>query len=423
MPPPYLPRSMFRRFHLLLPSAASPWEAWSCPSASTSTLLETTAAPARPAKASGPLTIALPAKSCRTLALLLPSQDPKIIRQLAFAQLEKRGLAAATPEHTRFHCHAIPAPQGTSIISIDVVAPEAAAALLPLQPLGLLPSARCYLLPQGPLVLAIEHQRLVLWAAHRSHLIHTHILSSPRANLAQIASEIHLASLTLLQQNLLPEVTALQLWGDFSPAETDALRAALPWPVSAQPRPNPDPAHCAQVRSALLLPSANRSSHRSRQRLLLKVAAAAALLAAALYGTIQPFRALAALENQAAHMDQAINAASGSNLQQKALSDLVRASQERWSALRMALDSRRYPLIQLNHLTRTLGQGNLVLERFEAKGPDLSLSGTAQSALEAYRYFSAINTDPDLRLYDWSMVQPVLAATGTASFQIKGKMR
>ena len=414
---------MFHRFTLLLPSSsAAQWEAWSCPSATSTTLLETTEAPARPAKSSAPLTIALPAKSCRTLALLLPSQDPKVIRQLAFAQLEKRGLAAATADLTPFHCHAIPAPHGASILSIDLLAPEAAAAFAPLQPLGLLPAPRCYRLPDGPLILAIEHDRLVLWAAHRGSLIHSHLLSSPRSDLPQVASEIHLASLSLLQQNLLPSVTSLELWGDFSPAAADALRAALPWPVRAQPRPDPDPARCAALRSARLLPSLGRSALRPRQRLLLKTAAAALLAAALLWGSLQ-YRTLRALEKQSAQMEQTISASSGANLQQKALSDLVRASQERWLALRMALDPRRYPLVQLNNLTRALGSGGLVLERFEAKGPDLAVSGTAESALEAYRYFTAVGADPDLRLYDWSMVQPVITQTGSASFQMKGKMR
>jgi len=101
----------------------------------------------------------------------------------------------------------------------------------------------------------------------------------------------------------------------------------------------------------------------------------------------------------------------------------LRATQERWQGLRMALEPRRYPMIHLNSFTRGLGEGNIVLRRFECKGPELAVSGTANSAKEAYSYYSTVSADPELRIYDLSMVQPVIAPNGKAQFQIKGKMK
>ena len=64
-----------------------------------------------------------------------------------------------------------------------------------------------------------------------------------------------------------------------------------------------------------------------------------------------------------------------------------------------------------------------MLTRFESKIADLSVSGTARSAKDAYTYFNAISKDGPLGVYAWSMIQPNIAADGSAAFEIKGKMR
>jgi hypothetical protein len=66
---------------------------------------------------------------------------------------------------------------------------------------------------------------------------------------------------------------------------------------------------------------------------------------------------------------------------------------------------------------------SVVLTRFESKVSELTVTGTARSAKDAYTYFNAISKDGPLGVYSWSMIQPGIAADGTASFEIKGKMR
>jgi hypothetical protein len=51
------------------------------------------------------------------------------------------------------------------------------------------------------------------------------------------------------------------------------------------------------------------------------------------------------------------------------------------------------------------------------------VSGTAQSAGEAYHYFTTVTTDQDLKICAWSMAEPNLTNDGTAKFELKGKMR
>ena len=414
---------MFSRFTALIPATANAWDVWSCPSGTSCQLLETTSGPGFPDKLPGRVIGALPALMCRTIALRIPSQDSKTSRQLAFVQLEKRGLAAATPAQTAFECYSIPQPGGGALLSVDVVALEATAAFDGMKPISFICAARCYLLPDGPLILMEEQGRLVLLAACQGTLLHSHIISADRAQCAQVAAEIRLASLSLLQQELLPAITGLEFWGDFPATETAALGLALSLPVRIKPRPVPDPARIAALSSTRLLSAPARAVERVRRLRSRKWLAAAAVLVLLLLWAGQQHRALIALEMQATRLEEMIQAASGKNLEEKAVHAKLRAAQERWQGLRMALEPKRYPLIQLNSFTRCLGAGSVVLGSFESKGPELSLSGTAQSALEAYTYYSTVGADPELRIYELSMVQPAIAADGTAAFQIKGKMR
>jgi hypothetical protein len=89
----------------------------------------------------------------------------------------------------------------------------------------------------------------------------------------------------------------------------------------------------------------------------------------------------------------------------------------------MALEPRRYPVAHLDGLTRCLTSGDVVLTRFESKVSDVSVGGTARTAMDAYNYFNAVSADSALGVYSWSMLQPSIGADGSATFEIKGKMR
>ena len=414
---------MFRRFTAFLPATLPRWEVWSCPASASATLRETTKDTTLPDKSAGNIIIALPARQCRTLAMRIPSQDSKTVRMLAYAQLEKRGLAAATVEQTAFECYTIPQPEGGAILSVDVIAPGATAPWASLKPAALLAAARCYSIPPGVLILAEEQGTLVLWLARDGVLIHSHIVSASRQQLDQLAVEIRITALTLQQQKLTPEISRVECWSHFTDAENTALSAALGMPVLLGTRPDPDPILIHKFSTSRLLPSTGRAALRGRQLRSWKWVAASVMAGLALFWWMSQHQSLAALEDKARGLQAAIDAAAGSNPEEKALTQKVLATQAQWQGLIMALEPRRYPLIQLNGVTRCLGAGSVVLSRFECKGPETAVAGTAQSAGEAYTYYSTIIADPALRLYEWSMVQPVIAANGSASFQIKGKMR
>ena len=68
--------------------------------------------------------IGLPAQECTTLTLTLPTADESLFADMAFAQLEKRGLAPAGYDSTVFAYHIIERQPGESQISVDVLPPD-----------------------------------------------------------------------------------------------------------------------------------------------------------------------------------------------------------------------------------------------------------------------------------------------------------
>lgn len=415
---------MFPRFTVLLPDAAPRWERWWCPSKTTSTLAGTTEGPALPEKLPGRLILGLPSRACRTFAVRIPSQDAKTARRLAVMQLEKRGLAtAADPDQTPFECHLTPLASGGAVLSVDTVSAASVAEFLPLKPAALIPAARCFPLPERSLVLTWEQEHGVLLAGNGGRLVHAQLLSAPLDRLDQMAAEIRITALTLFQQGLVPEITGLEIHGHFPEADAAMLGAAADLVVSTRPRPAPDPELTARFSSARLLPAQGRAASRGQRLRLLKMAAAVAVAGAVLLWWAGEKRSLSALEKRAAELEGIVSSSAASHSGEQALGDRVRGTQERWQGLRMALDPKRYPMLHLNSITRCLGESGVVLTRFESKGPDLGVTGTAGSAAEAYTFYTAVNTDPELRVYDWSMVEPVIAANGMASFNLKGKMR
>jgi hypothetical protein len=418
---------MFRRTTVILPAADAHWEVWRCGRGS---IWHGSASdPAEGANGSGAVAVALPARSCRTFAFPAPTDDRQLVRKLAFAQIEKRGLTAAGPDQTPFDCHLMETGGGRSVVSVDVVTPEAVASLHGTRATVVLPSARLFPIPEGRLVVVEEQGRLVLCAGSRGRLLHSQIVSATRDLNGHAAPEIRIASLALRQQGVLDEITGIELWGDFSADDAAELGNQLSLPVTARARPAPDGPALRREGGTRLLPPAARQALQRRRRAALRWIAALALLVPPLWWAADRRRELTALESEAARIEATLDipTTSDSDLADqeriRAENDLVSAAQNRWASLRMALEPRRYPVAHLDGLTRCLSAAEVVLTRFESKVSEISVSGTARSAMDAYQYFNAVSKDGPLGVYAWSMAQPSLGADGSASFELKGKMR
>lgn len=418
---------MFQRTTLMLPAADSHWEMWRCGSGCV--WQGSADDPAGGAPGNTPVMIALPARSCRTFAFSVPTEDRQLVRKLAFAQLEKRGLTTASAEQTPFDCHIMEQGGGRSLVSVDVATPEATASLTGSRVSAAAPSARLFSLPPGKLVVMEEQGRLVLCAGSGGRLLHSQIVSATRDLNGHAAPEIRIASLALQQQGVIREVNGIELWGDFSAADAHELSGQLGLEVQAKARPAPDRPSVRREGGTLLLPRATRLALRRRRLGALRWAALAALIMPLVWWIHGQRKILTDLEAEAARIEATLNipsVSSGDTADQeriRAEHDLVTAAQARWAALRPALEPRRYPVAHLDGLTRCLTAADVVLTRFESKVAEISASGTARSAMDAYNYFNAVSQDGPLGVYAWSMVQPAIAADGSASFEMKGKMR
>jgi hypothetical protein len=238
-----------------------------------------------------------------------------------------------------------------------------------------------------------------------------------------------MVSLALEQAGVVSEITGVELWGEYSPADALHLGDQLDLPVETKSRPAPRTSHVRRDASAQLLPASARQALRRRRLLALRWVVVAALVLPLAWSIISARRKLHALESEAGRIESTLSGANqpgGQNAEQdrlRAEHALVTAAQARWSALRMALEPRRYPMATLDGLSRCLTAADVVLTRFESKLVDVSVSGTARSAKDAYTYFNAVTKDPTLGVYAWSMLPPGIAANGSATFEMKGKMR
>jgi hypothetical protein len=415
------------RTTLILPAAETGWEVWRC-NGSSSEWKGAATDPTKGAEGSRSVVVALPARSCRTFAFSAPTEDRQLLRKLAFAQVEKRGLTNVSAEETPFDCHVLEQGGGRSVVSVDVLTSEAAASMNGANPRAILPSARLFPIPEGRLVVVEEHGRLVLYAGAGGSLLHTQIVSATRDLNGHAAPEIRMASLALQQQGVLADVTGIELWGDFSVADADELSAQLDLPVEGKSRPAPDSPALRRKASTRLLPAASRQALRRRHLGALRWVVIACLVLPLVWWVYGERRKLTALEAEAASIEATLDvpgsgekAADQDRL--RAEHELVTAAQARWAALRMALETRRYPVAHLDGLTRCLTAGDVVLTRFESKITDVSVGGVARSAMDAYNYFNTVSADGPLGVYSWSMLQPGIGADGSATFEIKGKMR
>jgi hypothetical protein len=413
---------MFQNTTVILPSAGTHWEVWRCGRAP---VWQGQAEDPATAANGGGVVVALPARACRTFAFSAPTEDRQLVRKLAFAQLEKRGLTQTGGEPVPFDCRVMEQSGGRTVVSVDVLMPGAAATLSSAKAAAAAPSARLFPIPQDKLVVMEEQGRLVLCAGSGGRLLHSQIVSATRDLNGHAAPEIRIAALALQQQGVLHEVKGVELWGDFTGEEAKELSRQLELPVEATARPAPD---CALVRregGTQLLPAASRQQMRRRRLGWMKWAALALLPVAPAWWIYDKHRELAEVEAEAARMESTLDvpADTAADAEVRAGHALVTAAQARWSSLRAVLEPRRYPVAHLEGLTRCLAAADVVLTRFESKVSEVSVSGTARSAMDAYNYLNAVSADKPLGVYAWSMAQPALANDGTANFELKGKMR
>src|SRR5436190_24257994 len=292
---------MFQSTTVLLPAPGAHWEVWIC--GRICVWKGTAENPAQTAQNAGRLVVALPARSCRTFVFSALTEDRQLVRKLAGAQLEERGLMTGNSDQTPFDCHVIETSAGRSLVSVDVVTPEAAASLRSTKAAGALPSARLFNLPADKLVVMEEQGRLVLCASRGGRLMHSQIVSATRDLNGHAAPEIQIAALALQQQGVVDEITGVELWGDFSASEVNDLSGQLSLPVLTKARPAPDNNALRREGGTRLLPVSARQALQRRRLGLLKWVAMAAVILPIAWWAYHSKQKLAEVEAEAARIE------------------------------------------------------------------------------------------------------------------------
>lgn len=360
----------------------------------------------------------LPVTWCRTLPLHLPRAEADLLDEMIRAQLEKRGLMTAAAG--AYSARLVHEEGNQCLVTVDALT-EA-----PAQQGATIPDCASYvaavrLRPPAPgcLVLLEEQGRLVLVAARRGYPVAAMALGPSTMGGDELVREIQPAVASLLHQDVITpaDATALQLWTDLPEEMLDELRRWLPVPVERVKPPRPGSAHvnAAPALAGKLIPPPvieARNSRSRRKRLLIMTALVAVLYAAAVFFGHQHVQAQ---EHELTRLQQRL-------VEVVEPAREVRESAERWRQLQPSLNPNRFPVVQLDLMTRLMPPSGLVITKFESRPDRVRLEGTARDAQVAFQFYEDIRADPRLRDFDWSMPQPRVRDDRAASFTIQGNL-
>lgn len=399
---------MIHRNPVLLPTEKEDWELW------THTRLSRID---DPATLNGqPLHFGLPLDYCRSFPLLLPSKDPKLFRDLVYAQLEKRHLVSPT-SNARYDYEAIERTDEGTLVRVDIVNRELPRSWEDKKALSFATSLRYYQFPPERAVLLRERGRLVLVINRSGRLLFGSILNQTGQLDAEVATEIQTAMVSLSARGFLKApIEGIELWGNFPPGQIEQLRQALSLPLTQREHPQPEGSR-RPSNGALLPPSVDIGAKKRRK--ILYVSLSVAMVLVAYLMVLKSFRdRLTDLQAQISAQEENL----GENTSESAT---YSASQERWEAMANVIDTRRYPLLQLNAISQVMPPDGVVLSNFETKISEAKLQGQANSAKAVFDFLENLNQHPELSAtYRWSRKEePRLDDDGTASFELIGKLK
>ena len=94
----------------------------------------------------------------------------------------------------------------------------------------------------------------------------------------------------------------------------------------------------------------------------------------------------------------------------------------RWQELSPAFDLKRYPLVQLNEVTRLMPPTGILIREFETKGGSIRITGQARDAQIAIQFEEDLKSSEFLAEYQWNMPRPKVSGNNTATFDIQGEL-
>jgi len=355
--------------------------------------------------------VGLPARECTSFAVALPRMDPALLPEVAFAQLEKRGLQAGTREQTIHAFQVLDEHEDGVVLALDVLPPDFSEDLKLNRAVRYGPAARLHRLPDHKLVLTREQGSFVLLAGLHGKLAFSQVMTAGEEITPAFAQEINLALVSLSGTGFLHEFTALEVWVDLPAPAWSALRDALPIPVEPARRPRPDPKRLEGASSAMLPREVLAARERRRKARRLR------RVFLALFAAFVVVAVLAMIRNQALRkVAEELEALIASRRERVRF---IQESMARQRALEAAYDKRFYPAVQLNSVARLMPPSGVVIRKFVTQGQNLRIEGLARDPQLAFQLKEDLEKAGDFAGYSWDMAPPQMNQNNSAASRLQ----
>ena len=364
----------------------------------------------------GNVLVGVPVAKAPTFSISVPTSDSNLLRSMAYAQIEKRGLAAGSQENTIFDFDVLEQESGQTRMAIHLLD-------TPLPDDYILPQAAGY--APSPLVRERIENGAVLWKENRQfaiaifrggRLVHSQVLSGAPVLSASTAQEINLLLLSLegdpAFEDSIPEKLAVVLDED----ETDDSAAkefvsAVRLDAAFATKPG---AHRRARPRAKLTPRRVLDHRRRKKNFLLGSFAAVLLVFAYVAFGVWKWKSAELEKREIASLEARI----------EAVEPDVRRIQEieaRWSEMEPAFDLKWFPVVQLSRITEALPGSGVVIRKYQTRERSIYIEGQARDVQLAFRLEEDLSNLPGFGHYQWSMPKPNMNSDNTASFRIEGK--
>jgi len=360
--------------------------------------------------------IAVPAAYCTTFSHMLPTQDDSVFEDMVFAQIEKRGLAENTGRSTPFDYHVAEKKEGHCLLSIDVLSGEMPEEWCVSDAAAYFPSARLlHASVESDVVLWREHGRLVLVSKVHGHVTGAIQLSASDKLDLSLAQEVNLLSLSLQADGSVGENPRLVVIGEDSSDERQEFENGLLMSVEFHPTSGPRLESDALAHMGKLLPLSVKKERARKQRVRKRSAVVMAVCVLyVIIGTglwVYSQRTKQNIKNLKEQVE--VNRPKVRQIEEAAL---------RWQELAPAFDLKRFPLVQLNEVTRVMPPSGVLIREYETKGSSVRIRGQARDAQIAFQFEEDLKSSEFLKGYQWNMPQPKVDKNNTATFEIQGEL-
>jgi len=360
--------------------------------------------------------VGVPVARAPSFSILVPTADATLLRPMAYAQIEKRGLAAGSIDKTVFDYDVIEQSHHQTWIAVHVFDTPMPDDHILLRAAGYTPSPLARPQIENGMVLWKENRQLVLAIFRTGRLVHSQVLTSKPELGTATAREINMLVLALQGDpafaDNLPEKIAVVLddmdeAGKKVFASTIMVTTAFTAPQGADRKARPRPK---------LTPHAILDYRRRRKTARMVALGSLVLLTGYFVFGVWMWkkseghkRRIAALKQQIALIEPDV--------------EEIQRIEAKWEQMEPAFDLRWFPLVQLSRITEALPGSGVVIRNFKTRERKIYIEGQARDVQLAFRLEEDLSKLPGFEHYQWSMPKPNMNSDNTASFKLEGSPR